>query len=111
MSNTYDLSIPDQMLAFDTECRIAAGKSPHNPGRSRIPKDDYFSIASFFLSWYHDETLWDKGWSKYLSNMAKATFDRYAIVRRRNLLDLETRKMYLSGEDMRWRVENKLERC
>lgn len=111
MSNTYDLSVPADMLAFDTDCRIAAGKSPHNSGRSRIPKDDYFSIASFFLSWYHDETLWDKHWSKYLTDIARATFDRYAIVRRRHLLDLETKKMYLSGENMRWRMEPKLERC
>lgn len=111
MPDTYDLSVPEKMLAFDTDCRIAAGKSPHNPGRSKIPQNDYFSIASFFLSWYHDETLWDKGWSKYLSETAKATFDRYAIVRRRHLLDMQTKKMHLNGETVRWRMEPKLERC
>jgi hypothetical protein len=89
MNSTYDLSVPDQMLAFDTDCRI----------------------ASFFLSWYHDETLWDKGWSKYLSGTTKATFDRYAIVRRRHILDMETKKTYLDKENLRWRVENKLELC
>jgi hypothetical protein len=111
MVSTYDLSVPADMLAFDTDCRNAAGRSPHNPGRSKISKDEPFSIAEFFLKWYHDETLWEYGWSKYLSATARATFDRYAIVRRRHLLDLETKRMCLAGETVRWRVENKLERC
>jgi len=111
VSNTYDLSVPAEMLAFDTDCRTAAGKSPHNPGRSKISKDESFSIAEFFLKWYHDDTLWNYGWSKYLSEVAKATFDRYAIVRRRHILDMQTKKMYLDNDEVYWRMEPKFERC
>lgn len=110
MPDTYDLSVPEEMLAFDRDCSAATSRS-RNRTRTYIPENEHFSIASFFLKWYHDETLWDYHYSKYLSETAKATFDRYAIVRRRHLLDMQTKKMHLNGETVRWRMEPKLERC
>lgn len=53
-------------------------------------------MAQFFIDWYQDDTLWNVGYSCYLSAKAKATFDRYTILKRKDVLDTEKNYLHAS---------------
>jgi hypothetical protein len=106
MSNTYDLTNPEHIVAFDKDCATAcnAAVKQHTKLYSEA-----FSIASFFIKWNSDRCLWDSGYHIYLSATARNTFKRYAVVDRRDILDIETQKQFKDEDKVRlkskWTIE------
>lgn len=106
MSNTYDLTNAEHIVAFDRDCATACNAAVKQ--HTKLYGDE-FSIASFFIQWSNDRCLWGSGYHIYLSHTARNTFKRYAVVDRQDILDLETKKEFKAGDKVRlkqsWRIE------
>lgn len=106
MSNTYDLTNAEHIVAFDRDCAIACSNTVKQYTKLY---DGEFSIATLFISWNNDRCLWGSGYHIYLSNTARNTFKRYAVVNRQDILDLETKKEFKADAKVRlkqrWEIE------
>lgn len=85
---SYNLDDIDELVAFDSDCLKAIQNCPQavdhagciNPGNS-------VSVAGVFKSWFNRSLLWSSGYSKCLSDRARATFKRYCLFRDGRVLD------------------------
>jgi hypothetical protein len=107
MSNTYDLTNAEHIVAFDRDCATACNAAVKQHTKLY---GDAFSIATFFINWSNDRCLWGSGYHIYLTATARNTFKRYAVVDRQDILDLETKKEFRADAKVRlkqkWTIED-----
>lgn len=91
---SYDLSQVAELMMFEDDCREACCSCPQYMPPAELDKGSMASIAEVFYGWFFSDTLWRSGYANDLSDEAKATFRRYAVIRGGVVHDLKTGVTY-----------------
>lgn len=95
----YDFSDLNQLRQFDQDCNDAVQQCPQM--KHHVPVMQAYNttfVAFVFQKWHNNSTLWHSGYHECLSERAKETFNRYALLKYGVVIDVMTRQKWEPGK-------------